>query len=128
MEIFFNLLQKQINRITKYNGEKKLRFLLETVMKQVFVYLMRFSYDTRVETFKKEKRNYLNNPSNKIKVFASTIERLLAEKRLTALAFNLIKSLIKSQKDHDTILVNKFEGRINFLDNLIQIRERMQLR
>jgi hypothetical protein len=128
MEIFFNLLQKQINRITKYNGEKKLRFLLETVMKQVFVYLMRFSYDTRVETFKKEKRNYLNNPSNKIKVFASTIERILAEKRLTALAFNLIKSLIKSQKDHDTILVNKFEGRINFLDNLIQIRERMQLR
>jgi hypothetical protein len=128
MEIFFNLLQKQINRITKYNGEKKLRFLLETVMKQVFVYLMRFSYDTRVETFKKEKRNYLNNPSNKIKVFASTIERILAEKRLTALAFNLIKSLIKSQKDHDTILVNKFEGRMNFLDNLIQIRERMQLR
>ena len=88
MEIFFNLLQKQINRITKYNGEKKLRFLLETVMKQVFVYLMRFSYDTRVETFKKEKRNYLNNPSNKIKVFASTVERILAEKRLTALAFN----------------------------------------
>jgi hypothetical protein len=128
MEIFFNLLQKQINRITKYNGEKKLRFLLETVMKQVFVYLMRFSYDTRVETFKKEKRNYLNNPSNKIKVFASTIERILAEKRLTALAFNLIKSLIKSQKDNDTILVNKFEGRMNFLDNLIQIRERMQLR
>ncbi len=48
MEKFFNLLQKQINRITKYNGEKKLKFLLETVMKQIFIYLMRFSYDTRI--------------------------------------------------------------------------------
>ena len=58
--------------------------------------------------FKKEKRNYLNNPSNKIKVFASAIERILTSKRLIAAAFTSIRSLMKSQKDNDTILVNKF--------------------
>lgn len=128
MDKFFNLLQKQINIITKYNGEKKLKFLLETVMKQVFIYLMRFSYDTRIEMFKKEKKNYFNNPANKVKVLSSTIERILNSKRLIATAFDSIRSLIKGQRDNDMTLVNKFEGKICFLDNLIRIKERRELR
>ncbi len=121
MEKFFNLLQKQINKIIKYNGEKKLKYLLETVMKQVFIYLMRFSYESRVKMFKKEKKNHLNNSANKIKVFCSTIERILNLNRLIATVFTSIRSFIKNQRDNDMILVDNFQGKINFLDNLLNI-------
>jgi hypothetical protein len=78
--------------------------------------------------FNKEKKNYLNNPVNKVKVFSTTVERILNSKRLIATAFTSIRSLIKTQRGNDMIVVNKFEGKINFLDNLIQIRNRRELR
>lgn len=44
------LLARTIDKIGKYNGDKKLKYLIETIVRQIFTQIMRIAYDIKIQS------------------------------------------------------------------------------
>lgn len=98
LKVFFKkycrLLENCLLRISKYSGEKKLRFLLDTSIRNIFTETLRMSYDFKIIEFRlREHRNtrFANNKSAYANLLATRVNMLLLERGGVKDAFSLLK-------------------------------------
>lgn len=63
---YYRLLENSLLRINRYSGEKKLKFLLETNIRNIFSETLRISYDLKLIEYKLKEEKSARVERNKL--------------------------------------------------------------
>jgi hypothetical protein len=125
LRVFFKkycrLLENSLLRISKYAGEKKLRFLLDTNIRSIFTETLRISYDLKlIEVRLREHRNirFSNNKNAYLNLLSTRVGMILMERGGVASAFAVMKEGWREEGRQDREAVGQMMARIGSLHRI----------
>lgn len=118
---YYRLLENSLLRINRYSGEKKLKFLLETNIRNIFSETLRISYDLKLIEYKLKEERTSRVERNKltyVNLVKNRIEQIFMDRGGVRKCFKTLRSVFVEETRRDHVLVNDMLGKMGKLSKI----------